>query len=582
MGARELVVRRRAGLMAVVAAAAAGLAAAYAWRFSQDGSGVALLVAIALGAVAVGHGLACVDARTPLLVADATGLRIRLGAAWTGLPWRSVERVDVTERGRVADGHVVVTVTDVAGELAGSSLRSRIAAGLNRRLYDAPLVVPFGLTTSVSVVDLARSLELLADGRAPVVVLSDTEDKPVPTVEITGPVKRHDAEGFAGPLPPGAGVSRAAGPAGAARREEVTISARTQHATLGGLALSDPADDEDTKALPEMEQLHHRPDLEAVKSNPSGVGDPSAGNVSLIIDATTDLSALAMQRVRGRADGVSASSLSQVAGHLPHDEPADTVLGGGISWARARLGLSVDQVAERTRIRPYVIESIEADDFGPCGGDFYARGHLRMIARVLGLDAAQLVAAYDEVFATSEVNARKVFEVELAAGTGGMVRGGESGANWGALIAAVLVLVLIWGVARYLTDTSAAISGGSPQTTSDAPGSRAAASRTPPPAQPREAHVKVSAQGGAPRVAVTDGSGHQVFAGVLPDGSSKKLTGDAPLRVTTGDGGMVALSVKGHRLGLMGRPGEKAHATVSAHISPASTASPASTDSAPH
>ena len=68
-------------------------------------------------------------------------------------------------------------------------------------------------------------------------------------------------------------------------------------------------------------------------------------------------------------------------------EPAyDPVIGPELAAARTRLGLSVDQLAERTRIRPHVIESIEVDDFAPCGGDFYARGHLRTLARVLGID----------------------------------------------------------------------------------------------------------------------------------------------------------------------------------------------------
>ena len=73
-------------------------------------------------------------------------------------------------------------------------------------------------------------------------------------------------------------------------------------------------------------------------------------------------------------------------------EPAaDPVVGSELAAARTRLGLTVDQLAERTRIRPHVIESIEVDDFAPCGGDFYARGHLRTLARVLGVDAAPLL-----------------------------------------------------------------------------------------------------------------------------------------------------------------------------------------------
>jgi len=65
--------------------------------------------------------------------------------------------------------------------------------------------------------------------------------------------------------------------------------------------------------------------------------------------------------------------------------------------------MSVDDLAERTRIRPYVIESIEMGDFSPCGGDFYARGHLRMLASVLGVDPAPIVSSYDAHLASAPV-----------------------------------------------------------------------------------------------------------------------------------------------------------------------------------
>ena len=81
-------IRRRAALMAVVAVIATVIAGTYLWSFSETGSGVTLLIGVVLGVIAVGHGLAFSDARTPLLVADQTGLRIRLGSAWTGVPWK--------------------------------------------------------------------------------------------------------------------------------------------------------------------------------------------------------------------------------------------------------------------------------------------------------------------------------------------------------------------------------------------------------------------------------------------------------------------------------------------------------------
>ena len=59
-----------------------------------------------------------------------------------------------------------------------------------------------------------------------------------------------------------------------------------------------------------------------------------------------------------------------------------------------------------------MIEALEIDDFLPCGGDFYARGHLRTLARVLGLDAAPLPETYAERYADAPVDPRRVFEAE--------------------------------------------------------------------------------------------------------------------------------------------------------------------------
>ena len=147
---------------------------------------------------------------------------------------------------------------------------------------------------------------------------------------------------------------------------------------------------------------------------------------------------------RGRPDRASTTSTVEPA--------ADPVIGPELAAARTRLGLSVDQLAERTRIRPHVIESIEVDDFAPCGGDFYARGHLRTLARVLGVDVAPLLASYDERYADAPINPRRVFEAELATGADGSIRGTRGGPNWSVLVAAVMALVLVWSIARLVMD----------------------------------------------------------------------------------------------------------------------------------
>ncbi len=71
-------------------------------------------------------------------------------------------------------------------------------------------------------------------------------------------------------------------------------------------------------------------------------------------------------------------------------------IGDTLAEARHQVGLSVTQVSQRTRIRESIIRSIELGDFSPCGGDFYARGHIRSIAEVVGVDPVPLIRDYDQ------------------------------------------------------------------------------------------------------------------------------------------------------------------------------------------
>jgi hypothetical protein len=63
--------------------------------------------------------------------------------------------------------------------------------------------------------------------------------------------------------------------------------------------------------------------------------------------------------------------------------------------ARRRAGLSVAQVSHQTRIGETIIAGIEGDDYSACGGDFYARGHIRSIAAAVGADPGPLIEQYD-------------------------------------------------------------------------------------------------------------------------------------------------------------------------------------------
>jgi cytoskeleton protein RodZ len=71
-------------------------------------------------------------------------------------------------------------------------------------------------------------------------------------------------------------------------------------------------------------------------------------------------------------------------------------LGEVLSSARTSARISLEDLAAATSIRAGLLSQMEQNDFSHCGGDIYARGHLRNLAPKLGLDGNDLVALYNE------------------------------------------------------------------------------------------------------------------------------------------------------------------------------------------
>lgn len=238
-------------------------------------------------------------------------------------------------------------------------------------------------------------------------------------------------------------------------------------------------------------------------------------------------------------------------------------IGPTLAAARERAGLSVEEVAAATRIRRTLVANIENDDFSGCGGDFYARGHLRTIAVTVGLDPAPLLAEFDAGRPpTAPPRASAVFESETAA------RPERRGPNWSAAMALALVLVLGYGVTSALTggsDRRAAdgLPGGGRGTRS----TTAEGSPSPPPsptssssavAQVRRDKVTVVLRArGTSWVRVTNASGRELFQGLIAD-RSVTFTDRSLVRLVIGNAGAVSLTVNGRPLGAPGKAGQVA------------------------
>jgi cytoskeletal protein RodZ len=86
-------------------------------------------------------------------------------------------------------------------------------------------------------------------------------------------------------------------------------------------------------------------------------------------------------------------------------------IGDTLAEARRQAGLTITQVSRQTRIRESIIRAIEQGDFSACGGDFYARGHIRSIAAAVGADPVPLIREYDEEHGPpGSMRASQIFE----------------------------------------------------------------------------------------------------------------------------------------------------------------------------
>lgn len=235
-------------------------------------------------------------------------------------------------------------------------------------------------------------------------------------------------------------------------------------------------------------------------------------------------------------------------------------IGRTLAEARERTGLSVEEVVAATRIRRPLVEGIEQDDFSACGGDVYARGHVRTLAKVVGLDAQPLLDEFDAARPDSAAPlATTMLESVTAA------RPERRGPNWSAAMGAALVLVLAYGAAQVLT------SGGTDRTVSGQPGgSRGSATPSisaPAPSPSSSGDSSAVAQAPRDRVTVavrargtswllvTTASGEELFQGLL-ENRSMTFTDRSRVQLVFGNAGAVSLTVNGTAIGAPGKPGQ--------------------------
>ncbi|MFF9819648.1 helix-turn-helix domain-containing protein [Streptomyces sp. NPDC014006] len=240
-------------------------------------------------------------------------------------------------------------------------------------------------------------------------------------------------------------------------------------------------------------------------------------------------------------------------------EEASLSVGRALQQARIAAGLTVDDVSNATRVRIAIVHAIEADNFAPCGGDVYARGHIRTLAKAVHLDPEPLIAQYDADHGgrPAPTPAAPLFEAER-------IRPERRGPNWTAAMVAAIVVVIGFvgftfvkggddsGAGQQVAEGSEASTSApaAPKPTRNKPGDqKPEPSDSAIAAAPQDkVTVQVTATDGRSWISAKDHNGRLLFDGLLKQGESKTFQDNAKVNLVLGDAGAIQLYVNGKKI----------------------------------
>jgi cytoskeleton protein RodZ len=236
-------------------------------------------------------------------------------------------------------------------------------------------------------------------------------------------------------------------------------------------------------------------------------------------------------------------------------------LGSLIAKARKDAGLSLEDLAAKTNIRISVLSEIEKDNFSQCGGETYARGHVRNIASILKADQKEFIRLYDEEQG-GEVRSMKDLLVE-----NNVMRQPEDARkiSWKVLVMISIVSLFVVGIAQVIiSNTASTDEVSSKPSASAAPSSTETQSESPeaePSAQSTFStgtgvEVVVDATRAKSWLFVSDAAGRTLFSGQIPRGGAKTFSSDSQLNLKVGNAGGVDLKVNGKKVPSLGVDGE--------------------------
>lgn len=241
----------------------------------------------------------------------------------------------------------------------------------------------------------------------------------------------------------------------------------------------------------------------------------------------------------------------------------EMALGQILVNARKVAGISLEDLSKRTNIRESLLREFEADKCINAGGDTYARGHLRTIARVMGIDPEPLIAAFDEEHA----HERRPIHDQLVESNVTLGIPEKSKITYKQLIALSLVgIVAVFGIS-FIVNSTGSGSNSTGQSSKPSASASPTASAAPSASESQNSEVKTYSSGsdvqvkleainGSSWLFVSDAAGITLYSGRATQGETFLFSSTETVNLRVGNAGAVKLTVNGKEVPPIGVDGE--------------------------
>ena len=235
-------------------------------------------------------------------------------------------------------------------------------------------------------------------------------------------------------------------------------------------------------------------------------------------------------------------------------------LGSMITKARKDAGLSIDDLSAATNIRGTLLRQMESNNFSQCGGETYARGHLRNIAIKLNVEPKIFLTAFED----EQMHVDRTMQDLLVENSVMREPKEARKVSWKVLVTISIASLFVAGLAQIIVsndsapDIPVAVEESATPTASP---EATTATEVVPTEEPtvstgQGVEVIINAVRAKSWLFVSDSSGRVLFSGQIPQGVTKTFSSDAQLNLKIGNAGGVDVSVNGKKIDSLGADGQ--------------------------